>query len=112
MVENGVNHQFTSRVRYHCPMFAYFKFLKRKQNTYQRTIWNYRTADYDQLRGILTQTDWSILHGNLSVNEQSHYITSSLKAACSESIPHKTATLRPTRLSLDDWTHTYTDSAT
>ncbi len=47
------------------------------------------------MRTILSQTDWSRLHGDSSINDKCDYLTTAIKTAASESIPHKTALIRP-----------------
>ncbi|MES9881747.1 MAG: reverse transcriptase family protein [Sedimenticola sp.] len=83
-------------VRYHCPIFAVFKFVKPKMSTYRRTIWKYNVGDYEKLRSILTETDWSYLSDESTIDNKCNSLTSTILNAASESIPNKTALIRPT----------------
>ena len=48
-------------IRYHCPIFAVFNFLKPKYKTFKRTIWKYEQGDYNKLRDILENVNWDQL---------------------------------------------------
>lgn len=93
---SGVSDPFIPNlIRYHCPIFAIFKFAKPKSATYKRTIWKYEDGDYDKLRTLLSETDWTCLSDDITINDKCDYLTSKIKNAASESIPNKTALIRP-----------------
>ena len=45
-------------MRYHCPVFGVFNFIKPKLKHIQRTIWKYDQGDYNQLRACLANFNW------------------------------------------------------
>ncbi len=96
VIYSGVSDPFLPNfVRYHCPIFAIFKFSKPKIPKYRRTIWKYNVGDYEKLRTILSQTDWSYLNGESSIEDKCQELTSSIQKAATESIPNKSAIIRP-----------------
>ena len=48
-------------IRYHCPIFAVFNFLKPKYKTFKRTTWKYEHGDYNKLRDTLENVNWGQL---------------------------------------------------
>ncbi len=96
VIYSGVSDPFLPNfVRYHCPIFAIFKLSKPKIPKYRRTIWKYNDGDYEKLRTILSQTDWSYLNGESSIEDKCQELTSSIQKAATESIPNKSAIIRP-----------------
>ncbi len=82
VIYSGVSDPFLPNlVRYHCPIFAIFKFAKPKIAKYKRTIWNYEMGDFDKLRSILAEVDWSNLNNDISINDKCEYVTSQIKTA-------------------------------
>ena len=51
-------------MRYHCPVFGVFNFLKPKAKNIQRTIWKYDQGNYNQLRHNFSIFDWSSVHNS------------------------------------------------
>ena len=53
-------------MRYHCPVFGVFNFIKPKLKHIQRTIWKYDQGDYNQLRACLANFNWrTIIDDNI-----------------------------------------------
>ena len=42
------------QVRYHCPTVVLLKCLRSAMKTYRRRIWNYKFADFDKFRELLS----------------------------------------------------------
>ena len=41
-------------VRYHCPVIVLLKFLRSVNKHFKRKVWNYKLANFDRYREILT----------------------------------------------------------
>ena len=84
------------QVRYHCPTIVLLKFLRPAMKTYSRRIWNYKLADFDKFRELLS--DYNLIAKveettDLDLNAQQ--ITDALFFAAEHSIPNKVVTIRP-----------------
>ena len=44
-------------IRYHCPVYAAFKFDKPKHHCYKRKIWKYDNGDYERLKQLIHDFD-------------------------------------------------------
>ena len=95
VIFSGVGDPFLNQdVRYHCPVFAYFKFWKPKRRSFTRKIWKYSHGDYDKLRSDIRQTDFSTLkHEN--INTYSQNISNYLLQLSNSCIPNYNITVRP-----------------
>ena len=48
VIYSGVGEAFLDQtVRYHCPVFVVFRFIKYKHPCFKRKIWKYESGDYD-----------------------------------------------------------------
>ncbi len=96
VIYSGVSDPFLPNyVRYRCPVFAILKFMKPKLAKYSRKIWKYNDGDYQKLRSILSHADWSYLNDDSSIEHKCKLLTSEILNAATESIPNKTALIRP-----------------
>ena len=84
----------------HHAIYFSTNFLTTKQHCYQRKIWKYDDANFDEYRQKLTSSDWNM--NNLSVDEQVHKLTNNMVKAAEQSIPNKIVTIRPRDL---PWFH-------
>ena len=83
------------QVGYHCPTVV-LKFLRPAMKTYSRRIWNYKLADFDKFRELLS--DYNLIAKveettDLDINAQQ--ITDALFFAAEQSISNKVVTIRP-----------------
>ncbi|MCG8096842.1 MAG: hypothetical protein JAZ17_25000 [Candidatus Thiodiazotropha endolucinida] len=92
---SGVGEPFLDQnVRYHCPIYAFFKFDKHKPLSYKRKIWSYDKGDYDLLRRSISEFDWQIVKSK-NTSTYSENVTSKIIDLCEKSIPNKIITVRP-----------------
>ena len=84
------------QVRYHCPTVVLLKFLRTAIKTYSRRIWNYKLADFDKFRELLS--DYSLiakLEETTVLDINAQQITDALFFAAEQSIPNKVVTIMP-----------------
>ena len=54
VIFSGVGEAFLDQnIRYHCPVYAVFKYDKPKKQCYKRKIWKYDSGDYDSLNPMI-----------------------------------------------------------
>ena len=76
-------------MRYHCPVFGVFNFLKPKFKNIKRTIWKYDQGDYNELRNSLTNFNWDSIHDS-NINNYAENIARVITDNASRVIPSKT----------------------
>ena len=81
-------------VRYHCPVFAVFKFQKPKFKSFQRRIWKYEDGNYDELRNKFLNFDWETCK-SLNVDEYADNVSNVIFKTAEECIPNKIITVKP-----------------
>ncbi|MCG7879157.1 MAG: reverse transcriptase domain-containing protein, partial [Candidatus Thiodiazotropha endolucinida] len=82
--------------RYHCPIVVLLKFTRPHTPSFKRQIWNYKLADYDKFRNLLSESNITelVLHEeNIDLNIKN--ITDIIFTAAKQSIPNKIVTIRP-----------------
>ena len=86
-----------NQIRYHCPIILLLKFFRPKKNkTFKRRIWNYKLANFDRYRVILSEYNLDEkLQDNLDIDVNVQQITDALITAAEQSIPNKVVTIRP-----------------
>ena len=97
ILSSGVIDPFIpDQTRYHCPIIVLLKFLRPSTKTFKRRIWNYKMADFDKYRVVLSEYN---LLGRLeqtnNIDENAQHITEALLLAAESTIPNKTVTIRP-----------------
>ena len=56
ILSSGVIDPFIpDQTRYHCPIIVLVKFLRPSTKTFKRRIWNYKMADFDKYRVVLSE---------------------------------------------------------
>ena len=80
-------------IRYHCPVFGFLKFVKRKTRCFKRIIWDYNHGDYDLLRSIFNDINWHEIENN-DLDIYTKQFTETILNNVEESIPHKTVIIR------------------
>ncbi|MEW8544385.1 MAG: reverse transcriptase family protein [Candidatus Thiodiazotropha sp.] len=97
ILSSGVTDPFIpNQTRYHCPIIVLLKFLRPSIKTFKRRIWNYKLADFDRYRAVLSEfnlIDKLVTNNNIDENVQQ--ITEALFSAAENTIPNKTVTIRP-----------------
>ena len=78
-------------IRYHCPIFGVFNFLKPKCKSIKRKIWQYQNGNYDQ---HLSEIDWDSNYSD-DPDEYAQRITNIIIENVSSTIPYKTITINP-----------------
>ena len=96
ILSSGVIDPFIpDQTRYHCPIIVLLKFLRPSTKTFKRRIWNYKMADFDKYRVVLSEYN---LLGRLeqtnNIDENAQHITEALLLAAESTIPNKTVTIR------------------
>ena len=81
-------------IRYHCPIFGVFNFLKPKYKSIKRKIWQYQNGNYDQLRQNLSEIDWDSNYSD-DPDKYAESITNIIIENVSNTIPNKTITINP-----------------
>ncbi|XP_053373951.1 uncharacterized protein LOC128546712 [Mercenaria mercenaria] len=91
----GVGDPFLEQnIRYHCPIFAFFKFVKPKSTSFKRHIWLYDKGNYNEFRHELSLTDWNALYSQ-DINVWVQNFTSYLRDLCVRFIPNRTVNIKP-----------------
>ena len=92
---SGVGEAFLDQnIRYHCPIYAIFKFDKYKQQSFKRKIWKYDNGNYELLKEYINTFDWtSLKHENINIYAEN--ITDKISELCDKTIPNKLVTIRP-----------------
>ena len=75
-------------MRYHCPIFGVFNFLKPKVKNLKRIVWKYDQGDYNQLRYNLAIFDWSSTH-NSNIDTYADSVANVIKENTRKFIPSK-----------------------
>ena len=62
VIASGVSDPFLNQdIRYHCPVYAIFKYTKPRQPIIERRIWKYENGDYTRLKLNVSQTNLNLL---------------------------------------------------
>lgn len=95
IISSGVADPFIPDLtRYHCPVFAFLKFMRPPVKSFKRKIWNYARADYEKYREKLQeQTLENLVSGN-DIDSNVQLITKAIFDAAEKSIPNKIVTIR------------------
>ena len=101
VLTSGVIETFIpGQVRYHCPTVVLLKFLRPAMKTYSRRIWNYKLADFDKFRELLS--DYNLIakvEGTTDLDLIAQQITDAFFFffffSAEHSIPNKVVTIRP-----------------
>ena len=83
-----------NNVRYHCPVFGVFNFIKPKIKTFKRKIWKYDQGNYEELRNELRHFNWNRIYDN-DVDSHAENFTNLLTYVPGKYIPWKEITIRP-----------------
>ena len=84
------------QITYHCPVIVLLKFLRPENKTYKRKVWNYKLADFNGYREILS--DYNLeekVSLSNDIDENINCISEAITSAAEQAIPNKMATVRP-----------------
>ena len=84
------------QTRYHCPVVVLMKFLRPENKTFKRKVWNYKLANFDRYREILT--DFYLeekVNQTHNINENIDCISEAIMTAAEQTVPNKIVTIRP-----------------
>ena len=76
-------------MRYYCPAFGVFNFLKLKVKNLKRIVWKYDQGNYNQLRYNLAIFHWSSTH-NSNIDTYADSVANVITANLRKFIPSKT----------------------
>ena len=95
LISSGVGDPYLNQnVRYHCPIYSTFNYLKPKCMAIERKIWKYDNGNYILLKQKAENTNW-IEFENANINEFNRDILNKLNRITQECIPNKVIKLRP-----------------
>ena len=95
VIVSGVGEAFLDQnIRYHCPVYAVFKFDKPKHHCYKRKIRKYDDGDYERLKQFIQDFDWQSLKDH-NINVYVENFTNKFLELCEMTIPNKFITIRP-----------------
>ena len=90
----GVGDPFLDQTsRYHCPIYAFFKFNKPISRVFKRHVWLYDKGNYEGLRDKVSNMDWDKLHDS-NIDTWVNNFTNYLLETSKEFIPNRTVTIR------------------
>jgi hypothetical protein len=81
-------------VRYHCPIYSIFKFVKPKKLNFKRKIWKYNHGDYDLLRRKVNNINWHDII-NDDIDNYALNFSNTIIELTSKCVPNKTVTIKP-----------------
>ena len=94
IVLSGVGEPFLSQnIRYHCPIYCFYKLRKEPSINIKRKIYFYDRGDYDSLREEISKTDWSELKSE-DINTYSSNISNHIATLSDKYIPNKFIMIR------------------
>ena len=93
---SGVGDPFLNQdIRFHCPIYAVYKFLKPHAKSIKRHIWMYKNGNYDNLREKFRNSDWEFFaHEN--IDNYAENIPNHIMQLTSECVPNKYVNIRQT----------------
>ena len=95
LLKCGVGEPFLDQnIRYHCPIFAFFKFTTPKIPTLKRKIWLFDQGNYESLRQAVASQNWDILFDQ-DINRWVENITNYLLDISIQFIPNRIVTIKP-----------------
>ena len=95
LIKCGVANPFLEQnTRYHCPVFAIFKFTKPKTASFSRHVWLYDAADFDLLRQECNSFDWNFIYDD-DINKWVEHFTATILNLCKRFIPNRKVTIKP-----------------
>ena len=80
-------------MRYHCPVYGVFNFIKPKYKRSDITVWKYDQRDYENLRRNRV-FDWNSISDN-NVDKYANNLTEVLSNVAKLFIPNKKVTINP-----------------
>ncbi|MEW8545738.1 MAG: reverse transcriptase domain-containing protein, partial [Candidatus Thiodiazotropha sp.] len=98
VLSSGVIDSFIpDQTRYHLPIIVLLKFLRPHTRSFQRHIWNYKDADFDRYRTVLSESNLiEKIESTNNIDENVQQITDTLLLVAKNTIPNKNVTIRPT----------------
>ena len=85
LIHSGVADAFLNQdLRYHCPIYGFFKFSKPKVNSFTRRIWYYDRRTSFKVNVV----DWNSLQDN-NIDTYANNIHSTVMSLATECIPNK-----------------------
>ena len=95
VIVSGVGEAFLNQnIRYHCLVYAVFKFDNPKHHCYKRKIWKYDNGDHEGLKQLIHDFDWQSLKDH-NINVYVENFTNKFLELCKMTIPNKFITIRP-----------------
>ena len=83
------------QTRCHCPIIVLLKFLRPKVIAFERQVWNYKRADFDKFRDLLSQKDLETRLTSINnIGDSIKYIIETFHEAASQSIPNNVVVIK------------------
>ena len=79
----------------HCTIVGHINLPLSKNKTYKRTMWSYKTTNFDTFRTKLNEVEWDECLTSDDPDIATTEWTNKLKSVISSEIPHKEVTVRP-----------------
>ena len=90
-----LKHPFLNQeIRYHCPVFGIFKYVKPKAKVFTRHIYSYDKGNFNLLREKASSFDWNSLQ-NDNIDVYASNIETKIISLSRECIPNKNIKVRP-----------------
>ena len=81
-------------MRYHCPVFRVFNFLKPKVENIHRTIWKYEQGNYNELRNSFANFNLDYLKDS-DINIYAGNVADTISEFALKFIPNKKVNINP-----------------
>ena len=98
VLTSGVIDSFIpDQTRYHLPIIVLLKFLRPHTKIFKRLVWNYKIADFDRYRTVLSESNLvEKMESTNDIDENVQQFTEILLNAAKHTVPNKFVTIRPT----------------
>ena len=96
IILSGVGEPFLEQnIRYHCPVYCVFNFVKPVSPTYERKIYLFDRGDYQSFTNDIYDTDWNLLKSD-SINTYAENVINTITSLANIHIPNKMIKIRKT----------------
>ncbi|MCG8076808.1 MAG: endonuclease/exonuclease/phosphatase family protein, partial [Candidatus Thiodiazotropha taylori] len=87
------------QIRYHCPIVVFLKFIRPSTKSFKRKIWNYKLADYDTYRTLLSESNLiENLQTDNDIDSNVKLVSSAILTSAESAIPNKIITVKASDL--------------
>ena len=79
----------------HCPISCRMALSHPNHSSYKRMVWDFKRANFDTLRSILSHTRWDSVFDKANINEITSEFMYLFEKVCEACVPHYETTIRP-----------------